>query len=125
MNLLVVDLLDRGLDTDRHRCHDRVGFRSAWISLGQSYHAQASIQNRQSAPAIVVFGIGIAALRESSDLWASGVFTFTLSALLISIVLAIHRTESRRAFWIGFALFRLGLFGALLGPIDRAQANHD
>ena len=26
-------------------------------------------------------------------------------ALLISILLAVHRTESRRAFWLGFALF--------------------
>jgi hypothetical protein len=44
-------------------------------------------------------------LRESSDLWETGVFTLTLTALLISVLLAIHRTESRRSFWIGFAVF--------------------
>jgi hypothetical protein len=54
---------------------------------------------------ILVLGIAFAALRESNDLWESGVFTLTLTALLISIVLAVHRTESRRAFWFGFALF--------------------
>jgi len=32
-------------------------------------------------------------------------FTLTLAVLLTSILLAIHRTESRRAFWTGFALF--------------------
>src|SRR5271155_1533513 len=68
---------------------------------------------------ILVLGVGFAALRESSDLWESGVFTLTLAALLISILLAIYRTESRRAFWIGFALFGwiyLGL--SLVPPIE-------
>ena len=55
---------------------------------------------------VVLFvAVGFAALRESSDLWESGVFTLTLAALLISILLAVHRTESRRAFWLGFAVF--------------------
>jgi hypothetical protein len=54
---------------------------------------------------IIVLGVGLAALRESNDIWDSGVFTLALSALLISILLAIHRNESRLAFWIGFALF--------------------
>ena len=61
---------------------------------------------------ILVLGVGFAALRESSDLWESGVFTLTLGALLISILLAIHRTESGRAFWIGVALFG-GMYLAL------------
>ena len=43
-------------------------------------------------------------MRESSELWESGVFTLTIGVLLISILLAIHRTEKRRAFWPGFAL---------------------
>jgi hypothetical protein len=54
---------------------------------------------------ILVFGIGFAALRESSDLWESGVLTLMIGVLLISILLAVHRTESKRAFWLGFALF--------------------
>jgi hypothetical protein len=54
---------------------------------------------------ILVLGVGFAALRESSDLWESGVFTLTIGVLLISILLGAHRTESRRAFWLGFALF--------------------
>jgi hypothetical protein len=53
---------------------------------------------------ILVLGVGFAALRESSDLWDSGLFTVTLGILLISILLAVHRTESRQAFWLGFAV---------------------
>src|SRR5262249_50191005 len=33
------------------------------------------------------------------------IFTMTLTVLLISILLAIHRSDAGRAFWIGFALF--------------------
>jgi hypothetical protein len=54
---------------------------------------------------VFILGIGFAAVRESSDLWESGVFTLTLGVLLISILLAIHRIEKRRAFWMGSALF--------------------
>jgi len=54
---------------------------------------------------ILVLGVGFAALREASDLWESGLFTVVLGSLLISILVAVHRTESRRAFWLGFTLF--------------------
>src|SRR6516165_9477047 len=54
---------------------------------------------------VLVLGVGVAALRESNETWGSGLFTLTLTVLLTSILLAIHRTESRRAFWMGFALF--------------------
>ena len=54
-------------------------------------------------------------MRESSDLWER-VFTLTLAALLISILLAIHRTEKRRAFWLGFALFGSIYLGLSLVP---------
>jgi hypothetical protein len=54
---------------------------------------------------IWVLGVGFAALRESSDLWESGIFSVTLGMLSISILLAVYRTEQTRAFWIGFAVF--------------------
>ena len=53
---------------------------------------------------VLVLGVGFAGLRESNEPWESGLFTLTLAVLLISILLAIHRTESRRAFRLGFAL---------------------
>jgi hypothetical protein len=55
---------------------------------------------------VVLFvAIGVAALREASDLWESGVFSLTVATLLFSILLAMHRTQEKRAFWLGFALF--------------------
>jgi hypothetical protein len=54
---------------------------------------------------ILVIGVSFAALRESTELWESGVFTLTLAALLISSLLAVHRAGKRPAFWLGFAVF--------------------
>jgi hypothetical protein len=65
---------------------------------------------------ILVLGVGFAALRESSDLWESGIFTVTLGVLLISILLAVHRYEAKRAFWLGFALFGWIYLGLSLVP---------
>jgi hypothetical protein len=66
---------------------------------------------------VVLFvAVGFAALRESNETWNSGVFTLTLAALLISILLAVHRTESRQAFWLGFALFGWTYLGLSLVP---------
>jgi WD40 repeat protein len=62
--------------------------------------------NIASLLVVVLFlGVCFAALRESNELWDSGLFTLTLGVLLTSILLAIHRTESRQVFWMGFALF--------------------
>jgi hypothetical protein len=62
--------------------------------------------NIASLLVVVLFlAVGTAALRESNEVWDSGVFTLTLAVLLTSILLAIHRREARRAFWMGFALF--------------------
>ena len=54
---------------------------------------------------VLVLGVGFAALRESNETWDSSIFSLILVVLLISILLAIHRTGQRRAFWLGFALF--------------------
>ncbi len=60
---------------------------------------------------VLLMGVGFAALREANDVWDGGVFTLTLGVLLISILLAVHRMGSRRAFWIGFALFGWSYIG--------------
>ena len=66
---------------------------------------------------VVLFvALGFAALRESNEIWDSGLFTLTLAALLVSILLAVHRIESRRAFWIGFTLFGWIYLGFSLVP---------
>ncbi len=71
---------------------------------------------------IVLFvAVGFAALRESSDLWESGIFSLALAALLISILLAVHRRESRRAFWLGFAVFGWTYLGLTLVPLIESR----
>jgi hypothetical protein len=63
---------------------------------------------------VLFVGIGFAALRESNDIWDSSIFSITLGVLLISILLAIHRTGRGRAFWLGFALFGSAYLGLSL-----------
>ncbi len=65
---------------------------------------------------ILLLGVGFAALRESNETWDSSIFTLTLGVLLSSILLAIHRAEKRRAFWLGFALFGSAYLGLSLVP---------
>jgi hypothetical protein len=73
---------------------------------------------------IVLFlAVGFAALREAGDLWEGGLFTLTVCVLLLSILLAVHCREGRRAFWIGFALFGWVYLGFTLVPsIDERLA---
>ncbi len=54
---------------------------------------------------VLLFGVGFAALRESNEAWDRCIFSMMLGVLLLSILLAIHRLGSLRAFWLGFALF--------------------
>jgi hypothetical protein len=65
---------------------------------------------------VSVVAVGVAALRESSDFWDSVLFTLTLGVLLIAMHLAIHRTDKRRAFWLGFGLFGSAYLGLSLIP---------
>jgi hypothetical protein len=65
---------------------------------------------------VLLVGVGFAALRESNETWDSSIFSITLGILLVSILLAIHRTEERRVFWLGFALFGSAYLGFSLVP---------
>ncbi len=65
---------------------------------------------------VLVLGVGLAALRESNTIWDSGIFSAAAGVLLIAVLLATHRTEKKRAFWIGFALFGWVYMGLSLVP---------
>jgi AcrB/AcrD/AcrF family len=71
--------------------------------------------------AISFVAVGFAALREANDQWDSGLFSLTLGLLLDAVLLAVHRTEARRAFWIGFALFGWGYLSLSLIPSTEAR----
>ena len=53
---------------------------------------------------VLFVAVAVAALREADDLWDTGLFTLAVSLLLASVLLAVHRTDQERAFWLGFAL---------------------
>ncbi|MFO0888901.1 MAG: hypothetical protein U0790_07095 [Isosphaeraceae bacterium] len=55
------------------------------------------------AMAVVFLAFGLAALREPTPLWDAAIFSLTVLALLASVLLTVHRTGSRRAYWLGFA----------------------
>ena len=66
---------------------------------------------------VVLFvAVCFAGLREANESWDSGLFSLTIAVLLLSILLAIYRTEKRRAFWLGFALFGSAYLGLSLVP---------
>jgi hypothetical protein len=47
------------------------------------------------------------------------VLTVLLGVVLISVLIAIHRTETRRAYWLGFTLFGSAYLGlSLVPPIE-------
>jgi hypothetical protein len=69
---------------------------------------------------IVLFlAVGLAGLREATDAWDSGVLGVTLTVLLVSVLLFIHRTGIKRAYWLGFTLFGwVSLVMSLVPPVE-------
>ena len=65
---------------------------------------------------ILICGVGLAALKESTEWWEKGTFSVTVLCLLTSVLLAIHGAGERKAFWIGFALFGFVYLGLSLIP---------
>jgi hypothetical protein len=65
---------------------------------------------------VLFVAVAIAALREATDLWDRGVFSLTLGLLLVAVLLAAHRADRRRVYWMGFALFGSAYLGASLVP---------
>jgi hypothetical protein len=54
---------------------------------------------------IAILGVGFAALRSPSPVWASAIFTVTAVTLVAAASNAIFGRGARRAYWLGFALF--------------------
>lgn len=68
------------------------------------------------AGAVLLCGVGLAALRWPSVLAANAVFTGALAALVIAIVGVVNCRGPRRAYWSGFALGGWIYLLASLGP---------
>ena len=65
---------------------------------------------------ILICGVAFAALKESTDWWERGTFSLTVASLVVSVLLAVHRSGERRAFWLGFALLGCCYLGLTLIP---------
>ncbi len=70
---------------------------------------------------VVFVGVAAAALREANDIWESGIFVFTLGFLLVAVLLSVHRSGERRAFWAGFALFGIVYMIASIIPVVESR----
>jgi hypothetical protein len=66
---------------------------------------------------VLCVAVGVAALRASDDMWDGAIFGIAALSFLTAVLMAVHRTERRRAFWLGFALFGCIYLGASLIPI--------
>ena len=65
--------------------------------------------------------IGCAALRYSTDLWASGLFTFAVLLQMIAMLAVALRNGASRAVWIGFLVFGGGYLLLACGPWQQAD----
>jgi hypothetical protein len=65
---------------------------------------------------VFIAAIGVAALRESTDLWDVAVFGMTHVVLLVAVLLAIYATKLRQPYWLGFAVFGWTYLGMSLIP---------
>jgi hypothetical protein len=65
---------------------------------------------------VLPIGVGLAALRDPSELWASGLFTLTLLALLVSVLGTVARRGGSRMAFLGFALFGGSYLVLTFGP---------
>jgi hypothetical protein len=73
---------------------------------------------------LVLFsGVGFAALRSPSQLWASGWFSAALATLTIAVLVAVYRRGRRRAFWVGFASCGWAYLVLALGPGLESQTS--
>lgn len=54
---------------------------------------------------VLVFALGLAAIRQASVLWTAGAATITLALLLTAVVGTIWLRGPDQAYWGGFALF--------------------
>jgi len=95
--------------------------KSTWEPVNDSEWATNSANG--SISSLIVWtdlqppgNIATVSLCESDETWDSSIFSLTLGMLSVSILLAIHRTEKRRAFWLGFALFGWTYLGLSLVP---------
>src|SRR5690349_7564089 len=75
--------------------------------------------------AVLLCGVGLAALRWPSALAANAMFSLALAALVVALVAVANCRGAKRAYWSGFALGGWVYLAVALGPwIDRIYTTH-
>jgi hypothetical protein len=64
---------------------------------------------------IAILGVGFAAMRSPSPVWASAIYTVAALAIVCAVANAIVGRGARRAYWLGFSLFGGAYFFLTLG----------
>ena len=73
---------------------------------------------------VLFISVALAALRDPTDAWDSGILGLILLSLLTAILLTVHRTDRQRAYWLGFSLFGwVYLVASLLPLIGTARTS--
>jgi hypothetical protein len=72
---------------------------------------------RYALAIITLLAVALASLLRAGPVSSSLWITFSLGALLTSIVLSCIEVGRRRAFWLGFAIFGIGYWSVLLLPL--------
>src|SRR3954447_14795113 len=74
---------------------------------------------------ILVLALAIAALRSPSDSWVGVMYSMPPALLMTAVLGVVYRRGSRRAFWLGFALFGWAYWLLSFGPwFDTWAAPH-
>src|SRR5688572_26253710 len=72
--------------------------------------------------AVVAYvAIACAAIRYSTELWASGVFTLAVVLQMVAVICIACRRESARAAWVGFMIFGGGYLILTSGPWSQSM----
>lgn len=71
--------------------------------------------------AVLFVAVGVAALREASEVWLGTLFGLTCAAVGFAILRATYRDGARRASWAGFALFGGGYLLIAFAPGPEAR----
>jgi hypothetical protein len=67
---------------------------------------------------VVVSAVGLATLRNASDLWAGMMLLVDLAAVGVAVLGAILMRGRERAWWLGFAVFVGGYMAVAISPLQ-------
>jgi hypothetical protein len=67
---------------------------------------------------VLFISVALGALRAADDAWNSGMLSLDLLILLTAILLGVHRTDRKQAYWLVFSLFGwVYLLASMIPPI--------